>query len=164
MGRYSRHVGVEICALVLGQWSWTGPIGRRFCFRLLCRLAQTQTLPRKGIGELLKQSCAGLTGEQQKELCALVHDFMDIFTNIGQHITSIDTGNVPPIRMQSWHLLFAKQTAAKEKLRETYTVGVIEPSDSPWSFPVVLVKKKDNLWRFCVNYWRLTDVTGKDSY
>ena len=35
---------------------------------------------------------------------------------------------------------------------ELYANGMIEQSDSPWSAPVVLVKKKDGKWRFCVNY------------
>ena len=41
---------------------------------------------------------------------------------------------------------------------------VIRPSSSQWSSPVVLVVKKDNKLRFCVDYKKLNALNLKDAY
>ncbi|GBM74797.1 Transposon Ty3-I Gag-Pol polyprotein [Araneus ventricosus] len=39
---------------------------------------------------------------------------------------------------------------------------VIRPSANPWSFPVMLVKRKNGVWCFCVDYGRLSEITKKN--
>ncbi|KAJ7998069.1 hypothetical protein DPEC_G00218710 [Dallia pectoralis] len=56
-----------------------------------------------------------------------------------------------------------KQAATDQCLEEMRAAGVVEPSESPWMSPVVLVKK-DGTWRYCVDFRQLNDITVKDSF
>ena len=74
------------------------------------------------------------------------------------------TSDAQPVRCGPSRLapsgLRTEQTCVKEMLLG----GQIEPSDSPWASPVVLVTKKDGSTRFCVDYRQLNSLTVKEAY
>lgn len=76
----------------------------------------------------------------------------------------IDTGNHPPIHQHPYKTAFKEREIIQEQIRDMLEAGVIEESNSPWASPVVMVRKKDGSWRFCVDYRRLNSVTVKDVY
>ena len=51
-----------------------------------------------------------------------------------------------------------------EQVEEMKAHGIIEPTASPWASNVMLVRKKDNSLRFCIDCRQLNRVTVRDSY
>ena len=56
-----------------------------------------------------------------------------------------------------------REAVAKE-IEKLTNAGIARPSTSPWASPVVLVPKRDNGWRMCVDYRRLNYVTKFDCF
>ncbi|KAJ8356503.1 hypothetical protein SKAU_G00192970 [Synaphobranchus kaupii] len=120
---------------------------------------------------LWQRSSSGLDHQQRQQLKSLLDGNADLFavqdedctqTELVQHTINTDTAQ--PIRLRPHRMSPAKRLVAEEKVKEMAAAGVIEPSDSPWAAPAVLVQKKSGDWRFCVDYRRLNSATTKDSY
>ena len=105
-----------------------------------------------------------------EHLTGLVASFSDIFaldaselgtTTLVKHV--INTEDQAPVRQPVRRMPFALRSNVDQMVDEMLDQRVIKPSSSPWSSPVVLVKKDGGL-RFCVDYRRLNHVTKLDEF
>ena len=109
-----------------------------------------------------------LTSEQQHELQGLLEEFADVMqnqpgrTDAAEH--TIDTGTARPVKLPPYRLPHAHKETVQQEIDEMLESGIIEPSQSEWSAPIVLVKKKDGTLRLCVDYCRLNSVSKSDAY
>ena len=131
----------------------------------------TEALPHH-LQDLVEQTCRDLDPTQRHRLATVLLEYSDIFPVPGAPLTNhtdavehdINTGDRPPIRCAPRRMSPQKMKKEEECVTEMLTGGQIEPSDSLWSSPVVLVTKKDGGTRFCIDYRRLNDATTKDAY
>ncbi len=72
--------------------------------------------------------------------------------------------NAKPIKLKSYRLSKIQAKALKEEITKLINNKLIEPSNSPWSFPVILVLKKNGKWRMCIDFRKLNNITVKDAY
>ena len=105
-------------------------------------------------------------------LTDILHRYSHVFPAPGDMVTSrthvvrheIITNDAQPIRCGLCHLAPAGLRTEQDCVRDMLDRGQIEPSDSPWASPVVLVTKKDGSTHFCVDYPRLNVTIVKDVY
>lgn len=83
-------------------------------------------------------------------------------TNLIEHF--IDTGNQKPFKVNPFPLSPAMQKHLNLEIDKMLELNVIKPSKSPWSSPVLLVRKKSGEYRFCFDGRRLNAITKNDAY
>lgn len=110
--------------------------------------------------------------EQEGRLQKLLVDYADVFssgeddvglTNLVQHSIPLLPGT-DPIRQPPRRLGPEKDLEVERQVSKLVHQGLVEPADSGWSSPVVLVHKKDGSWRLCCDYRRLNAVTRRDAF
>nr|GFC57325.1 peroxidase 64 [Tanacetum cinerariifolium] len=72
--------------------------------------------------------------------------------------------NARPVSSRPYCQPYYQKSEIEKQVRELLHQGLIRPSHSPFASPVILVKKNDGTWRFCVDYRALNDITIKDTY
>lgn len=69
-----------------------------------------------------------------------------------------------PVNTRPYHYSPQHKTEIEAQVTQLLEKGLITHSHSPFASLVLLVKKKDGTWRFCIDYRRLNDITTKNRF
>lgn len=117
-------------------------------------------------------SNSNLTPEQCTELQHFLSKNKDIFSNslstIGK--TNVFTHRIDtfpgakPVHMNHYRQGPIQKAETARQTKDMLERNIVSPSDSIWNSPVVLEKKKDNTWRFAIDYRNLNKITQAISH
>ncbi|UYV79514.1 hypothetical protein LAZ67_17002951, partial [Cordylochernes scorpioides] len=114
---------------------------------------------------------SNLTEDQQNKMMNVLKKFSNVFDFSGKSQPArskikhkIDTGDHAPTKQRPYRVSGMERKIIQQEVDRMMKQDIIQFSESPWSSPVVLVKKKNGSWRFCVDYRRLNKITKKDVY
>jgi len=72
--------------------------------------------------------------------------------------------DVVPINSRPYHYSPQHKTEIENQVKQLLDHGLITHSHNPFASPVLLVKKKDGSWRFCIDYRKLNSITIKNKF
>ena len=123
------------------------------------------------LNELLKKMSPKITGKQRGQVKELLLKHSSLFANNDKELGKtgivrhgIKTDDRTPVKQPLRRIPVHMKEEVDSHIDDMLECDVIEPSVSPWSAGVFLVKKKDGTTRFCVDYRKLNELTLKDAY
>ena len=105
------------------------------------------------------------------EIAALLTEFQSVFApptgyppaRPCDHAIPLIPG-AGPVNVRPYRYPPAVKDEIERQVAEMLKSGIIQPSSSPFSSSVLLVKKKDETFRFCVDFRHLNAITTKVKY
>ena len=77
---------------------------------------------------------------------------------------TIDTGDAKPVALRFYRTSPKIQKEIDNQIEELLKYGIIEPSTSAWSSPIVMVRKPDNSYRMAIDYRLVNKVTSPQNF
>jgi hypothetical protein len=109
-----------------------------------------------------------LSDGQKQEMLALLNDYDDVFTErtgrthlVEHNIVLTDS---TPCAQSAYKIPEALKDQVEEQITKLLAGGFIQESQSPFSAPLLVVKKRGNKIRLVNNFKRLNDKTTEDGY
>lgn len=69
-----------------------------------------------------------------------------------------------PVNLQPYKQYCHQRNEIKKQVKDMLQSGIVRPSMSSYSSPIVLVKKSDATWRLCVDFKELNRMTINNKY
>lgn len=112
-----------------------------------------------------------LTVEQVNSVVDLVNEFRCCFADNTKELgktdvikMSIHLSDNTPVVYRPYRLSYNERKVVKGMIDDLLENKIVRESDSPYSSPILLVKKKNGEQRMCVDYRKLNSRTIKDKY
>ncbi|GFR70659.1 zinc finger protein [Elysia marginata] len=107
-----------------------------------------------------------LTPDQQRQLEEIASSFSSIFSDRPGTVSTeehrIELTSSTPVRQRPYPVPYAMRQTLRDELKKIEDLKIIRKSSSPYSSPVVVVKKKDGSNSVCIDYRRLNKNTTFD--
>lgn len=108
-----------------------------------------------------------LSTKQRTQIARILHTYENVFTDIPgrTHLTQckLNVATDTPVNIRPYPLPFATKEAVQQEIRDMLKQGIIEPSESPYQSPIVVVKKKDGTIRLCIDFRQLNKILLNDN-